>query len=411
MRSWYLYEQFKALEKNQKDATLKLKDRLYQGPHLHQELRERRERRRLIDEFSMSDSGIDRFSSDIRISVNDSFRSFSDFHNVPFHNINQTRNADTSSLEESQDYPNQTGENIGRTVDTTYNCNYKHNVIDVVETKAIANFTKTPSTYGTENFVDATDDINLADDIKESLEHAKKIIAENINLQLETVKENLQCLEEFTKLNEDDALAEFDEDHKDASVTSLLQKFVEKFDANYKDASVTTSLNELVEKCHIEKNNKSVTTLLQNSMEKFDVGHEDASVILLLQDSAKKFDVEHKDSVVTTLLQDSVKKFDVEHKDADVTILLQDPVQRFNVDHKDAIVTPLLQTSVERPDEYRTNLFSMWSKFVSFAYQLVKLNHGKILFVIDDTLFLDRLCERDIAVHYAYHTLSRMKGR
>lgn len=346
VRSWYLYEQFKALEKNQMEATQNLKDRLYQGPHLHQELRERRERRRLVDEFSMSDSGIDRFSSDVRISVNDSFRSFSDFHNVPLHDINQIRDTDTTSLDElSQDYTNPIGENIERIVDTTYDCNYKHDVTDVVETKSIVNFTKTHSTFRTEHFVDATDDINLADDIKESLEYAKKIIAENINLQLETVKENLQCLENFTKLNVDDSLAKFDIYHKDASVASLSQNFVEKFDVNYKDASVTT----------------------------------------ILKDPVEKYDVEHKNKSVTTMWQDPVEKFDVEQKDASITILLQDPVERFDVDHKDTSVTSLLQVSVERHDEYRTNLYSMWSRFVSFAYQLVKLNHGKICFVIDDT--------------------------
>lgn len=367
MRSWYLYEQFKALEKNQKEATQNLKHRLYHGPVLHQELRERRERRRLLDEFSMSDSGIDRFSSDIHISVNDSFRSFSDFHDVPLHDINHIRDTDTTSAEGSQDYPNQTAENIGRTDDTAFDCNYKHNVKDVVETKSVANFNKTLSTHGTENFVDTTDDTNLADDIKESLEYARKIIAENINLQLETVKENIQCLEEFTKLHKDDSLANFDKDRnaKNASVTSLFENFVEKFDGNYKDACVTTCSKDPVEKFDIEHRNKSVTTLLQDPVE--------------------KFDVEHKNKSVTTLLQDPVEKFDVEYKDASVTILLQDPVERFDVDHNDASATTLLQGSVERRDEYRTNLYSMWSKFVSFAYQLVKLNHGKIFYVIEDS--------------------------
>lgn len=343
VRSWYLYEQFKALEKNQVEATQNLKDKLYHG-QLHQELRERRERRRLVDEFSMSDSGIDRFSSDIRINVNDSFRSISHFHNVPSHDINHIKNTDTTSLEESQDYPNQNEENIERIVDTTYDdCNYKHNVIEVVETNSIGNFTKTLSTCGTENFVDATDDTNLADDIKESLEYARKIIADNINLQLETVKENLQCLEEFTNLHEHDALAKFDkDDHIDASVTSFLQNFVEeKIDVDYKDASVTTSFKDVVE----------------------------------------KFDIEHKNKSVTTVLQDPVEKFNGNHKDVSVTVLLQDPLQRFDVDREDASITTLLQDSVERHDEYGTDLYSIWSKFVSFAYQLVKLNHGKIFFL------------------------------
>lgn len=326
------------------EATQNLKDRLYHGPHLHEELRERRERRRLVDEFSMSDSGIDRFSSDIHIGGNDSFRSFSDFHDVPFHDINQIKDTDTTSLEESQDYSNQTEENIRTMVDATYDCNYKYDVTDVVETRSIADFTKT-ITYGTEDLVDASNETNLADDIKESLEYARKIIAENINLQLDTVKENIQCLEEFTKLHDDDVLATFDKGHKHASVTSLLQN-VEKFCVDYQDASVTTSLKLPVEKCDIELNSESVTTFLQ----------------------------------------DPVEKCDVEHKDASATIFLQDSVERFDVDHEDATVTMLLQSSVETRDNCGMNLYSMWAKFVSFAYQLVKLNHGKIFFVIDDTL-------------------------
>lgn len=342
VRSWYLYEQFKALEKNQIEATQNLKDRLHQGS-LHQELLDRRERRRLVDELSTSDSGIDRFSSDIRIGVDDSFRSISDFHNVPLHDINQIGDTYPTSLEESHDFPNQTKENIRRIVDTTYDdCNYKHNATDDVEAKSIVNFTKILSPYETQNFVDATDDTNLADDIKESLECARKIIAENINLQLETVKDNLQCLEEFTKLHEDDTLVKFDKDLvEDGSVTSFLNNFVEeKFDVGYKDASVTTSL----------------------------------------KDSVEKYDIENKNKSVTMLLQDSVKEFDVKCKDASVTILLQDPLQRFNLDYKDASVTTLLQGSAER-HQYLMNLYSMWSKFVSFAYQLVKINNGKTIFL------------------------------
>lgn len=346
MRSWYLYEQLKAVEKNQVEATQKLKDRLYQGS-LQQEVRERRERRRLVDDFSMSDSGIDRFSSDIRISVNDSFRSITDFHNVPLHDINQIDDTNTTSLEKSQGYPDQTEENTGRIVDTSYD-DYKHNATNVVKPKSVASFSKTLNAQGAENFVDTTNDTNLADDIKESLEYARKIIAENINLQLETVKENLQCLEEFTKLHEDDVLAKFDKDDlKEESVTSILQNSVEeKFEVDFKDTSVTTSV----------------------------------------KDSVEKFDVEHKNSV-TTLSQDAAEESDIKHRDASVTTFLQRPSKRLDVDYKDASVTTFLQGPVERHDEYFANLYSIWSKFVSFAYQFVKFNHGKIFYFLHDTIF------------------------
>ncbi|RVE48093.1 hypothetical protein evm_007280 [Chilo suppressalis] len=54
IRSWYLYEQYKSLERNQLDAAQKLKERSYQDNILRQELRERRSRRKLYDGFDLS---------------------------------------------------------------------------------------------------------------------------------------------------------------------------------------------------------------------------------------------------------------------------------------------------------------------------------------------------------------------
>ncbi|CAG9786328.1 unnamed protein product [Diatraea saccharalis] len=54
VRSWYLYEQFKSLERNQLDAAQKLKERSYQDKILFQELQERRTRRKLYDQCDLS---------------------------------------------------------------------------------------------------------------------------------------------------------------------------------------------------------------------------------------------------------------------------------------------------------------------------------------------------------------------
>ncbi|CAH2037884.1 unnamed protein product, partial [Iphiclides podalirius] len=56
VRSWYLYEQYKSLESNQLQAARALKDRSSQGRILHRELRERRARRRLCDQFGACQS-------------------------------------------------------------------------------------------------------------------------------------------------------------------------------------------------------------------------------------------------------------------------------------------------------------------------------------------------------------------
>lgn len=404
------------------EATQKLKDRSYQKLLLHEELRERRERRRLLDEFSMSDSGIDRFSNDIHTNFNDSFRSFSDFHNVPLQNINQVGDTDIPSLEDSQIYSDRTGDRIDGLVgiDTKYDCAHKHNLMGK---KSVTNFSTTHSTYGAENFFNGIGDTNLADDIKENLEYAKKIIAENIHLQLETVKESLQCLEEYTTLSEDNVSAESEVnhkgtsatlllqdpvekchlEHKDASVTSFLQDPAEKFEVDNKEASVMSLLQDPVEKFGVDHKEPRVTTLSQDSVERFKVDHKDTSVMSLLQDSVDKFVTDHNNARVTTplkdpvekyveqkvpnilsLMQDSVQKFDVKHKDTNIATISLNPVEKLNVDHRDVSVITLLQDSMGKHDVYGRNLYSMWSKLVSFSYQVVQLNHGKILF-IDNT--------------------------
>ncbi|XP_062529260.1 uncharacterized protein LOC101742870 [Bombyx mori] len=87
VRSWYLYEQFKEIEKNQLDAARRLKDKSYQDKILRHGLAERKARRRLHDQFGAceSDSRL-HYSSKygdetiLSISAEDIFESLADFH-------------------------------------------------------------------------------------------------------------------------------------------------------------------------------------------------------------------------------------------------------------------------------------------------------------------------------------------
>lgn len=325
-----------------------------------QELQERRERRRLVDEFSMSDSGIDRFSNDLRLDLNDSFRSFSDFHNVPLHDIDQDGDTDTTSLEESQIYSDRTGDNVDELEHTKDDGSHKYNVTG---TKSNANYSTPLCTYGAENFFDAIGDTNLAEDIKENLEYAKKIIAENIQLQLETVKENLKCLEEYSKLHDDDISANFEVNHKDTRGTLLLQDPVEKCDAEHEDVCETSHIQSTAEKLDLDHKDPRVATSPLDS--KLKVDYKDASVMSFLQDPVGKLNLSYNDPTVVTLSH-TVDKYDLDYKVERVTIGSQDPVEKYDVDrkvatlaqasvekydldHKDARATTLFQDAVEKP--------------------------------------------------------------
>ncbi|XP_050670814.1 uncharacterized protein LOC126969437 isoform X2 [Leptidea sinapis] len=170
VRSWYMYEQYKTLEKNQYNAARKLRDKSYQDLLLHQELQERRARRRLSDQDSLSQSYplIDRFVesapcvSPLRLSTNDFFQSSSNFDgNNDFQDIN------LDNLQATFDYETDV---ITGDVDTKLN--------------------------------ESTDSVKNDSDV------VTKSIADNINQQFETVKENIESLEKYTKFCDEGKLSD-----------------------------------------------------------------------------------------------------------------------------------------------------------------------------------------------------------
>ncbi|OWR43280.1 hypothetical protein KGM_200294 [Danaus plexippus plexippus] len=175
VRSWYLYEQYKSLERNQIDAACLLKSKSYQNNLLRQELKERRARRRLCDsnelcrsEFRTNKDNILRNDS---VSDDNLFDSVCELHeDVELKDICSCDGSKTSKYDE----------NINK---EDLSCS--DSVLSVVD-----NVTS-----------------NYPQDVKKELEIVKKNIAQNINLQLETVKENVECLEKFTKLNDEDLLS------------------------------------------------------------------------------------------------------------------------------------------------------------------------------------------------------------
>ncbi|XP_045520128.1 uncharacterized protein LOC123711576 isoform X1 [Pieris brassicae] len=183
VRSWYLYEQFKSLEKSQLDAARKLKDRPYQERVLHKELNERRSRRRLCDQFGLcqSETGLGRNGEPsktlLSTSTGDFYESFCKLHNDE---------GDIYSCDDSQ------SSKTYQECRVTYNDDLSH-----VESVAsvIQNFSY---------------DDNLTDNVKEDLQSVQRNIniAEDINLQLEAVKENLECIEKYTKMCEEGQISE-----------------------------------------------------------------------------------------------------------------------------------------------------------------------------------------------------------
>ncbi|XP_045487824.1 uncharacterized protein LOC110992510 [Pieris rapae] len=185
VRSWYLYEQFKSLEKNQLDAARKLKDRSYQERVLRQELNERRSRRRLCDQFGLcqSESGFGRNGEPsktlLSTSTGDFYESFRKLHND---------DGDIYSCDDSQ------SSKTYQECRVTYSDDLSH-----VESVAsvIQNFSY---------------DENLTDNVKEDLQSVQTNIniAEDINQQLEAVKENLDCIEKYTKMCDESQISEDD---------------------------------------------------------------------------------------------------------------------------------------------------------------------------------------------------------
>lgn len=196
MRSWYLYEQYKSLERSQLDAAQKLKDRSYQERILRQELSERRARRKLYDQFGLCQSesrikkSIKSESAEISVSTSndDFFESFCE--------LREAERADpVSGIEFSDDTFSQDCLSASKCCIDDYKSLEEH---------------KDDNSYAgsvtsvVENFKHACDHCELP----QEMEFTKKSIAEDIVMQLDSVKEDIQCLEKFAKLEDVEKISE-----------------------------------------------------------------------------------------------------------------------------------------------------------------------------------------------------------
>ncbi|KAL0892803.1 hypothetical protein ABMA27_014499 [Loxostege sticticalis] len=196
VRSWYLYEQFKSLERNQLEAAQKLKDRSYQDRILRQELSERRARRRLYDQYGVSHSEshiIQKSTSEVNktalsASTDDFFESFCELQEDERSSEGDERNTDTED-EYSQD-DSQAGKR--------YLDEFK-SLDEIKDDQSIPDSVNSVVRKHSDNFEDLT---------VPELELVKKSIAEEITQQFETVKENIQCLEKYSKLCSEDKISE-----------------------------------------------------------------------------------------------------------------------------------------------------------------------------------------------------------
>ncbi|XP_072931791.1 uncharacterized protein [Epargyreus clarus] len=212
VRSWYLYEQYKSLEKNQLDAAKKLKNRSCQDRILHRELNERRARRRFSDNYSLRQS-----SSRIERNIK------SDTTRTPF---SESSDSFFESVSEQEDVVS------GKGPEGTLSQHSKTSKFyDDFKSSNDKKDLNSPSDSIT-SVLEITDlNENIADDIKVELEFVKKNIAEIINLQLEAEKE---CLETCTELCNNDTNSDSEslnslEDIETKSVKSV-DKYYPKYD-------------------------------------------------------------------------------------------------------------------------------------------------------------------------------------
>lgn len=179
------------------EAAQKLKDRSYQDRILRQELSERRARRRLYDQYGVSHSEshiIQKSTSEVNktalsASTDDFFESFCELQEDERSSEGDERNTDTED-EYSQD-DSQAGK---RYLD---------------EFKSLDEIKDDQSIPDSVNSVVRKHSDNFEEDLRvPELELVKKSIAEEITQQFETVKENIQCLEKYSKLCSEDKISE-----------------------------------------------------------------------------------------------------------------------------------------------------------------------------------------------------------
>lgn len=216
VRSWYLYEQFKSLERNQLDASQKLKDRSYQDRILRQELSERKARRSLYDQFGLcqSESRIERSvksegaKTALSVSNSDFFESFCELQNERLTNA-------TDNLSETCSQGKLYEDDFKSVDEQKDDKSYADSVNSVVNIKS---------------------DETITVDLEKELDCEEHTVVEEINLYFDEVKDNLECIEKLTELDVDDKILQKDSlysiEEKDAAPVVMKDKKVSTCENN-----------------------------------------------------------------------------------------------------------------------------------------------------------------------------------
>ncbi|CAH0579206.1 unnamed protein product [Chrysodeixis includens] len=196
VRSWYLYEQYKSLERSQLDAAKKLKDRSYQERILRQELSERKARRKLYDQFGLchSESRIKKnirkgsAKTSVSASNDDFFESLCDLHeDERVTQVTETEFSDDTFSHDRLSSSKCCLDDFKSVEDQKDDNSYSESINSVVENLK-------PYSEGCPQ--------------PEEMDFTKNNMAEDINMQLEAVKEDIQCLEKLTVLEDVDKSSE-----------------------------------------------------------------------------------------------------------------------------------------------------------------------------------------------------------
>ncbi|XP_075973292.1 uncharacterized protein LOC142974705 isoform X2 [Anticarsia gemmatalis] len=192
VRSWYLYEQYKSLEDHQLNAAQKLKDKSYQEKILRQEILERRARRKLYDQFPLcqSEPGIKRKikSESGKASVSVSSEFFESFSDEP-QDEEITRETEFEDIySEDSNYSKSYSEELKMANEREENTSYSESANSIVE-NAIP------------------DEINVCKCKKED-QFTSMTIAQDINKQMNEIKQNFDSMENIAKLQDFDKNSE-----------------------------------------------------------------------------------------------------------------------------------------------------------------------------------------------------------
>lgn len=340
VRSWYLYEQYKALEKNQIDAAQKLRNKSYQDRLLRQELAERRARRRLYDEFGLcsSEPNIERIRSEaascLSVPHDDCFESFSELQDAAF-------GADGDAEVDATDTESE---------DTDV-CSYKTSVYSIVDNKflepiKLTNATKNCDSHNTKRTV-RSENGNCAS-LNDSADSKFRCVTFVTSLsEQRAVNENVS----FVDVSDPDFDNTIFDEHKGGE--SLDSSAVESPNIDMTFAGIDDfKSSDTLDFPRISQGN-----LADEIKEELEYAKKNIAENIHLQMEAEEG---------SRLCLEELNK-------------LQNDM--LALPYEDASVCSIKNCDLLQSDpSFENNMFYIWSKLVSFAYQIVQLNHGEMRF-------------------------------